>query len=81
MESLLVRSKFHELIDKVENLDLLERFYEAFKSASNEKSGVWDTLSPDVQEYISQAYKESLDEMNLLSHEDVKKQFSKWLTK
>ena len=81
MEALLVKNKFHELIDKVENLDLLERFYEAFKSATNEKSGVWHTLSPDIQEYISQAYEESLDESSLISHEEVKKQFSKWLSK
>jgi TRAP-type C4-dicarboxylate transport system substrate-binding protein len=81
MESILVRNKFHELIDKVENLDLIERFYEAFKSATSEKNGVWDTLSPEVQEYISQAYEESLDESTLISHEEVKKQFSKWLSK
>ena len=81
MEALLVKNKFHELIDKVENSELLERFYEAFKSATNEKSGVWHTLSPDVQEYISQAYEESLDESSLISHEVVKKQFSKWLSK
>lgn len=81
MEALLVKSKFHELIDKVENSDLLEQFYEAFKSATSEKSGVWHTLSPDVQEYISQAYEESLNESSLISHEEVKKQFSKWLSK
>jgi TRAP-type C4-dicarboxylate transport system substrate-binding protein len=81
MEAILVKNKFHELIDKVENLDLIERFYEAFKSATNDKNGVWDTLSPEVQEYISQAYEENLDENNLLTHGEVKKRFSKWFSK
>ncbi len=81
MEALLVKNKFHELIDKVENLDLLERFYEAFKSAAGEKSELWDTLSPEEQEHISQGYEETLDKKNLIPHDEVKKQFSKWLSK
>ena len=81
MEALLVKNKFHELIDKVENLDLLERFYEAFKSAAGEKSELWETLSPDEKIHISKGYEETLDKKNLIPHEEVKKQFSKWLSK
>ncbi len=81
MEALLVRSKFHELIDKVENSDLLERFYEAFKSAAGEKSELWNTLSPELQEHINKGYEETLDKKNLIPHDEVKKQFSKWLSK
>ena len=66
METVIVKTKFHELIDKVENMDLLEKFYEAFYAAVSEKKGVWNTLSPDVQTHISQAYEESLDKNNLI---------------
>ena len=81
MEALLVKNKFHELIDKVENSELLERFYEAFKSAAGEKSELWDSLSLEEQEHISKGYEETLDKQNLIPHNEVKKQFSKWLSK
>ena len=81
MEAIIVKTKFHELIDKVENMDLLEKFYEAFSAAVIEKKGIWHTLSPDVQAHISTAYEESLDESNLINHDLVKAKFSKWLTK
>jgi TRAP-type C4-dicarboxylate transport system substrate-binding protein len=81
METVIVKTKFHELIDKVENMDLLEKFYEAFNAAVSEKRGVWNTLSPDVQSHISKAYEESLDKDNLINHDIVKSQFSKWLSK
>lgn len=81
METIIVKTKFHELIDKVENMDLLEKFYEAFNAAVNEKKGVWNTLSPDVQKHIIQAYEESLINETLINHHTVKAQFTKWLSK
>jgi hypothetical protein len=51
METIIVKTKFHELIDK------------------------------DVQLHISKAYEVSLDKDNLINHDIVKLQFSKWLSK
>ena len=81
METVIVKTKFHELIDKVENMDLLEKFYEAFNAAVSEKKGVWNTLSPDIQAHIEKAYEESFSNKNLVNHDSVKSQFSKWLSK
>ena len=81
MEALTVRSKFHQLIDKVENIDLLERFYQSFNSAVEQKKGAWQTLSDADKNHILESYDESFNENNLLNHEDVKVKYSKWLTK
>ena len=81
MEVISVRSKFHQLIDKVENIDLLERFYQSFSSAVEQKKGAWQTLSDVDKNHILESYDESFDENNLLNHEDVKAKYSKWLTK
>ena len=75
METIIVKTKFYELIDKVENRDLLEKFYGAFNAAVSEKKGIWNTLSSDVQKHISEAYEESLDKDNLINHDTVKGQF------
>ena len=40
METIIVKTKFYELIDKVENRDLLEKFYGAFNAAVSEKKGI-----------------------------------------
>ena len=79
METVIVKTKFHELIDKVENMDLLEKFYEAFNAAVSEKKGVWNTLSPDIQAHIEKAYEESFNNENLMNHDSVKSQFSNQL--
>ena len=62
-------------------MDLLEKFYEAFYAAVSEKKGVWNTLSPDIQAHINEAYEESFNNENLINHDSVKSQFSKWLSK
>jgi len=80
MEAFAVRSKFHQLIDKVENTDLLERFYHSFNDAIHQKKGVWQTLTEADKNHVLAAYDESFDEKNLLDHETVKAKYSKWLT-
>ena len=79
MEVLAVRNKFHQLIDKVENTDLLERFYQSFNDAIEQKKGIWQTLAEIDRNHVLAGYDESFDEKNLLDHETVKAKYSKWL--
>ena len=81
MEAVAVRSKFHQLIDKVENTDLLERFYLSFNAAIEQKKGVWQTLSDLDKKHILDAYDASFEEENLLEHDTVKAKYAQWLTK
>jgi len=81
MEAVAVRNKFHQLIDTVENTDLLERFYQSFHAAIEQKKGVWQTLSDLDKKHISEAYEGSFEEENLLDHDAIKSKYAKWLAK
>jgi hypothetical protein len=67
-----VRSRFHALIDEVENPSLLQRFFEVMQtSAKSPIAGLWNTLSEHDQQEVIAAYEESMDEKNLVSDKAV----------
>ena len=81
MEAILVRNKLHKLIDKVENVDLLERFYNSINDAVFTQKGIWTTLSANEKETILESLEGSKNEANLISHDKIKAKYSKWLAK
>jgi hypothetical protein len=77
-----IKTKFHQLIEEVDNQELLNYFYEALLSQVNDKSkSLWTDLTEKQQGEVLKSYEESLNKENLLGHENVKKQFEKWITK
>jgi hypothetical protein len=77
-----VRTRFHALIDEVENPSLLQRFFEVMQtSAKSSDTGLWNTLSESDQQEVLAAYEESNDEKNLISHKAVIGKHKKWLKK
>ena len=77
-----VRTRFHALIDEVENPDLLLRFFEIMKqNAKPAKKGLWDTLSSAEKSEVLSAHEESRHEDNLISHKTILAKHSKWLKK
>lgn len=80
MEAIAVKIKFHQLIDKVENNELLEKLYNTFKEVTDSKLESWKTLSLLNKKHILDSYEESLNDENLLSNETVKAKYNKWLT-
>lgn len=77
-----VRTRFHALIDEVENPDLLLRFFEIMKqNARPSKKKLWDTLSGSEKSDVLNAYEESKDENNLINHQAVLTKHAKWLKK
>jgi len=77
-----VRTRFHALIDEVENPLLLERFFEIMKQTSEDKnSKLWNTLSTAEKNSVLKAYEESKDDNNLVAHEDVMNKYGKWRKK
>ena len=71
-----IKNELHELIDRVDDEAVLARFLGAI---STEVDG-WHTISAEEKAEIMEAYEESKDPANLLSHEEVKQQYAKWLT-
>lgn len=77
-----IKKEFHELIDKVENTLILEQFFNALNfSQNNSKAELWDSLTDSERNDIILAFNESEDENNLISFEETKNKYNKWLSK
>jgi len=76
------KEAFHKLIDNIEDEGLLNEYYNLISRLSNSQEGeLWNTLTPEQKEELMLSYEESRDPKNLISHEEVVAQFSKWLEK
>lgn len=77
-----LRKNFHSLIDRVQDKELLDRFYKALSHTAKNKPGeLWNSLDDKEKRILIKSYNESLDRKNLVSHEKVMQKYSKWLTK
>lgn len=76
------KEALHELIDRIENEKALKGYFELILRLNNNQTGqLWDSLNSEEREELKLSYEESLDSKNLLGHDDVKGQHSKWLRK
>lgn len=72
------------MINKVQDKSALERLYRIiseFVFQNLDDTDIWDLLSPQQRAEIEQAFAESLDPNNLVSHEEMMKKYEKWLVK
>ncbi len=80
MTTLELKNNFHHLIDSIENKNLLQEFYELMLRKKASKDGrLWAMLSKDEIEELLLANEESENSDNLISHEEMKEKYSKWL--
>ena len=80
MDSIELRNNFHNLIDSIKNDALLMRFYDIMTRAKNTKEGtLLGRLTKEEYKELMLAYKESEDEENLRSHEEMKEKHKRWL--
>jgi hypothetical protein len=78
----VLKKNFHNLIDKVENKELLDRFYKALSFSASRKEGfLFDKLTENEKKILLKTHKESGDKKNLISHEKAMQKYSKWLTR
>ncbi len=76
------KEDFHRLIDKIEDEEVLKGYFKLIQRLNNNQTGeLWNTLSAEEKEELLLSYHESFDSNNLVSHDDVKKQHTKWLGK
>jgi hypothetical protein len=76
------KEKFHNLIDKIEDEELLKSYLQLIQRLNDNQTGeLWDTLSAGEKEELLVSYDESFKTSNLVSHEEAKKQHGKWLRK
>lgn len=76
------KEEFHKLIDKIEDEEVLKGYFELILRLNNNQTGeLWNGLSAKEKEELLLSYTESFDPNNLISHNEVKKQHTKWLGK
>ncbi|HWD87670.1 MAG TPA: hypothetical protein VG367_06050 [Mucilaginibacter sp.] len=70
-----LRSDFHLLIDKIEDPEILEQFYDALSNSVKPNNSLWATLTLEQQKGVLEAYEESEDEDNLVPLSVIKSKF------
>ena len=74
MTSIDLKSSLHKIVDKIDNEELLRTIYDFLKLRENSKEGrIWKSLTEDQRKEVFLSYKESEDDNNLISWEEVKK--------
>lgn len=77
-----LKERFHKLIDSIEDEKDLQSYYLLIDQLQNTTSGkLFDSLSPKEKEELLFSFYESYNSENLISHDAVKEEHSKWLNK
>lgn len=78
MKLAALKSEFHDLIDRADNPEIIEQFYAAMSQSLKADGAIWNSLSPEQQQGVLDAYEESEDESNLISFEEIKAKYANW---
>ncbi|HMP99090.1 MAG TPA: hypothetical protein PKC24_04860 [Cyclobacteriaceae bacterium] len=77
-----VKEDFHKLIEGIEDEALLKAYFDLIERLNRNQTGeLWNSLSEKEQTELLISYEESFDAKNLVDHQEVKKQHTKWLRK
>ncbi len=71
----VLKSEFHELIDRINDPAILTQFYDAISQAVNSEGSLWNSLTSDQQQQVLEAYEESEDESNLIPLSVIRSKF------
>ena len=75
-----LRANLHNFIDQIENVHLLEDYYQEMKKlVKSSKSSIWDTLSEEQKREVLLSFEESENNDNLIDNDEVMKMYRKWL--
>jgi hypothetical protein len=75
-----IKQKLHDLIDQIDNESILNQIYALINLKNSSKGDrLWNNLTPEEQSEVLLSLKESQDQNNLISNDEVKKQHRKWL--
>lgn len=77
-----VKDDFHHLIDTIEDEAILKGYYDLIQTLNEtQNSEQRNKLTDEQRRELMLSYQESFDEKNLIPHEEVKKEYAKWLKK
>ena len=74
------KEAFHKLIDEINDENTLKAYYEMISELNKQQNEIlYKTLTDEEKQELMTSYEESFNSKNLINHEDVKSQHSKWL--
>jgi hypothetical protein len=76
------KEDFHKLIDEITDEEALKSYFQLVQKLNDNQIGeLWNKLNSEEKEELLLSYQESFNPDNLISHEQVRKQHSRWLEK
>ena len=80
MTTIELKSKFHNLIDNINDEGILLKFYDLLSRAKDSREGLlWDRLSQEERDELIFIEKESSNTANLISNTEMQQKHKKWL--
>ena len=73
-----LKSEFHDLINRTNDPEIIEQFYNAMTQSLKADGAIWNSLSPEQQQGVLDACEEGENESNLISIEDIKTKYANW---
>jgi predicted transcriptional regulator len=80
MTATQVRSRFHALIDRVENTERLKQMYDALADVEGLPDEITDELTPEQRQRLERSL-EQVKRGETWTHEEVMAKAKQWLTK
>ncbi len=77
-----IKNSFHKLIDRIDNNNILSKFYSILEQASTVKDGqLWNRLTEEEKQELLRIDNETDNNENLISHSAIQAKHKKWLEK
>ena len=77
-----IKERFHKLIDSIKDEKDLQSYYLLIDQLQNTSTGkLFEALTKEEKDELLLSYEDSYNSENLISHDVVKDEHSKWLKK
>ena len=72
MRTTKLKSSIHQIVDRIQSVQLLETIYDFLKTRENTKPGeIWKSLTDEERSEVLLSFEESEDEQNLVDIDEV----------
>ena len=80
MSTTELKEKFHKLIDYIDDNEMLYEYFNLLSHLNSQTTGrLYKSLTSLQKKELLLSYEESFFDSNLLSNDEVKSQYRKWL--
>ena len=73
-----LKSEFHNLIDRINDPEIIQRFYNAMNQSLNADGAIWQSLTPAQQQSVIDTYEKSKDNETLITLYELKTKYANW---